>query len=272
MDGSKRNNKSKEFKINQDIHIKSTSILPKNRKLLKGVLIFLILSIVSINCMLGFFGYPNFDVECINDVSHKWTADLNTYLNKNLFVTNLLIISSSLFIDLILVCVSITWTMRSNSWRFIMALLIFYLFRSIIQNVFHMRYPDGFIWNYPGLPSLAVSYFITNDFFFSGHVGLPIIVACEFIKHKNYKMALFSIFSCVFEFVVMIIIRGHYIIDLIFGVITAHYIFILVDKYIYFIDETCLSLKEDHDHLQIKKNYQEGDFPKNSTDDDSKKN
>jgi len=34
-----------------------------------------------------------------------------------------------------------------------------------------MEKPSGYIWHYPGFPSLVVPYAATNDFFFSGHVG-----------------------------------------------------------------------------------------------------
>jgi len=98
------------------------------------------------------------------------------------------------------------------------------------------------LWDYPGLPSLAVSYLKSNDFFFSGHVGFPIIIGLEFKSQKNHYMYVFSLFTSFFEASTMIVLRGHYSIDLITGVIFSHYIYILTDKYIYILDDSCIGM------------------------------
>jgi hypothetical protein len=108
-----------------------------------------------------------------------------------------------------------------------------------------MSFPDGYLWEYPGFPSITVSYLKTNDFFFSGHVGLPIIGALEFYGEEKMPLACFCMFTCLLEFFTMIITRGHYLIDLICGVIIAHYVYMLVDRYIYLVDGfTCLSMRD----------------------------
>lgn len=38
---------------------------------------------------------------------------------------------------------------------------------------------DGFMFRYPGFPSLSVPYHDSNDFFFSGHVGTSFIMVLE---------------------------------------------------------------------------------------------
>jgi hypothetical protein len=105
-----------------------------------------------------------------------------------------------------------------------------------------MRYPEGYLWEYPGFPAIAISYLKTNDFFFSGHVGLPIILGFEFRKVGCNSMFYFAIFIVFVEAFTMIVTRGHYIIDLITGVIVAHYIFILVSEYIHYVDDSCVSM------------------------------
>jgi hypothetical protein len=220
------------------------SVKKVNKKtLFKGLIIMSMLTVVFLNCIYG-FGLPSSEIECIEDVSHKYTENINTYMHENKNVTNAITIFSSICIDIIMVSMSVHWVLQSDSWRLIVCLVHFYLFRGFIQGMFQMKYPQGFIWEYPGLPSLAVSYLKTNDFFYSGHCGLPIIAACEFFAHRKYLLGFFSIFGCVVEFIVMTIMRGHYIIDLIFGIITAHYFFIIVDRFIYIIDNSYFTLKE----------------------------
>lgn len=99
-----------------------------------------------------------------------------------------------------------------------------------------MRYPDGYLWEYPGIPSVTVSYLKTNDFFFSGHVGFPIIIGMECHKLNKKYLMVFCLFTSLFEACTMIVTRGHYIIDIITGLGMAHYFYMIVDKYITFMD------------------------------------
>jgi len=107
-----------------------------------------------------------------------------------------------------------------------------------------MSYPEGYIWEYPGFPSLMVSYLKTNDFFYSGHVGLPIILMSEFYVLKRFNMFGFCIFTFFIEAFTMIATRGHYSIDLITGAIFAHYIFQNVEKNIHYIDSLTIGKTE----------------------------
>jgi hypothetical protein len=100
-----------------------------------------------------------------------------------------------------------------------------------------MKYPEGYLWADPGFFSIAVSYLKTNDFFFSGHVGVPVIIGLEFKNMGIYSMFYFSLFTICFEAFTMVVTRGHYCIDLITGVIVAHYIYIHVEKNIDYIDK-----------------------------------
>jgi hypothetical protein len=207
--------------INEDIN--------KREIIVKSSIVVLSLAAIIMNCYLG-YGLPNTNIQCMNDTTHTVTEKINLYLNKNIQIRNIIIILSSLYEDLIMITMCVYWIFKIKSWRVVICILIFYIFRGIIQMLFQMRYPEGYSWDYPGFPSLIVSYLRTNDFFYSGHVGLPIIIACEFFKNNKHSLGYFSLCCCLVEFTVMLIMRGHYIIDLIFGIIIAHYIFIIVDK------------------------------------------
>jgi len=100
-----------------------------------------------------------------------------------------------------------------------------------------MKFPEGYLWDYPGFPSLFVSYLKSNDFFYSGHVGLPVLQICEFYKIKKYNLIPLSAFIVVLEFFTMIVLRGHYTVDLFAGIIIAHYSFMISDQLIYIVDD-----------------------------------
>ena len=99
-----------------------------------------------------------------------------------------------------------------------------------------MKYPEGYIFTYPGLPSLAVSYAHTSDFFFSGHVGVTTFLALENYSNRCYFLATISAISAIFEFWVMTFLRGHYTIDLLFGLAIAHYLWIISGKLAPYVD------------------------------------
>lgn len=107
-----------------------------------------------------------------------------------------------------------------------------------------------------------VGYGPTNDFFFSGHVGLPLIAALEFNKTKLNIPAVFCLLVCFLEAFLLIITRGHYSIDIFAGLVTGHYYFLLIDKYIDVVDTSIIGMKkgeevpqaenEDNDYQKVK--------------------
>ena len=202
------------------------------------------ITILYFNTVYGFL-LPHGEVSCIFDKTFILTKNLNDFFAKNLNYRNLLIIISSLFIDIVIIAFGLCWSIYGRSWRPILAYFLFYAFRYMTQNLFQMAYPDGYLWEYPGFPSIVVPYLKTNDFFFSGHVGFPLIAAFEFKDFKLNFLFVFCILASCFETITMIVLRGHYIVDLLAGVIFAHYSLLLSDKYKYIFDDSCISMKEE---------------------------
>ena len=124
-----------------------------------------------------------------------------------------------------------------------------------------MKFPDGFLWGYPGFPSIMVSYLKTNDFFYSGHCGLPIVLLCEFRLLKMNIMSGICLFTFFLETFTMLTLRGHYTIDVIAGAIFAHYIWDNTKKYSYLVDNlTFNSPKENQNDLKIEEiNFEKSD-------------
>lgn len=88
---------------------------------------------------------------------------------------------------------------------------------------------EGFLFGYPGFWSVTVPYHDTNDFFFSGHVGTCFLIALEYRAAKWYKMHYFTIFIMLNQWAMMTLVRTHYFIDLIAGLIISHYVFIIAE-------------------------------------------
>lgn len=114
-----------------------------------------------------------------------------------------------------------------------------------------MKFPEGYAWDYPGFPSIMVSYLKTNDFFFSGHCGLPILLLCEFNFLKIQWIKIICIFTFVLECFTMLSLRGHYSIDIIAGAIFAHYIWDNTNKYIHHIDNLTFNNQNNQKEGQV---------------------
>lgn len=60
-----------------------------------------------------------------------------------------------------------------------------------------MNRVEGFLYSYPGFPSITVPYHDTNDFFYSGHIGQCAMVFYEYKAAKWNKWAGFAMFVLV---------------------------------------------------------------------------
>lgn len=102
------------------------------------------------------------------------------------------------------------------------------------MNVFEQ--PEGYNWGWPGWFSITVPYGQTNDFFFSGQVGLCMIMFLEFYAVGWLWMSLFSLMTMTIQIVMLYALRAHYSVDMIAGFVFAHYLWILSEKYSYLVD------------------------------------
>lgn len=95
---------------------------------------------------------------------------------------------------------------------------------------------EGFLFTYPGFPSLSVPYHDTNDFFFSGHIGTCLLVFLEYRSAKWSRMSYFALFIMVNQWIMMMLVRTHYVIDMVTGLLVAHYMYIHAEKLSYYAD------------------------------------
>ena len=105
-----------------------------------------------------------------------------------------------------------------------------------------MQRSYGRNWNYPGFPSLAINYWDSNDFFYSGHLGTIAIWTSLYYAEGYRCMFIFCICLAIFMCLVMISVRIHYTIDLITGYIVGHWCIMQADWVCYFLDVKILGL------------------------------
>lgn len=172
----------------------------------------------------------------IKDNIFIMTESMNAYFREDESRRNAFVIFCSTLLDILVLVSFGRFALYATTFRLFIALILFYSIRAIIQAICTLEQPEGYDWGYPGWFSLTVPYGITNDFFYSGHVGVCFIFYLEFSAIGWFWLSMFSLLTMVFQIVLMIALRAHYSIDMISGVAFGHFFWIMAEKYSYLID------------------------------------
>ena len=173
----------------------------------------------------------------IKDLLFVKTIWLNTYFLANIATRNAALILCSLMMDLCVLSFLHRFVVHGSSCRLILASCFFYGFRALIQEIWYVPYPVGYNWGYPGIPSLFVSYGLTADFFYSGHVGICVLMYLEASKEGWENGKLFALLTMIMQWILMVVLRSHYTVDMVCGVIFAHYFYMISENYCYLVDQ-----------------------------------
>lgn len=156
----------------------------------------------------------------IGDGLHTLTARVFAFLSSHPFWADRLLIVSSLGIDAFGTFLLVE-SIVGPSIRPFVGLLILFGLRQICQAVTALPPPEGMIWRSPGVPSLLVTYGVSNDLFFSGHTALAVYGAIELAQWGGPVWAIVGAALAVFECTVVIVLRAHYTMDVFTGAVTA---------------------------------------------------
>lgn len=84
--------------------------------------------------------------------------------------------------------------------------------------------PPNAIWHYPGVPSLLVTYNVSNDYFFSAHTAIAVLGITELlIPARKHWLTAIGVLVAVFEIATVLVVRAHYTMDVFTGGVTALY-------------------------------------------------
>ena len=156
----------------------------------------------------------------VGDGLHEWTAAANEFLHENSYWSTFLLCGSSAIVDFSALLLVIKFIFGS-SLRPYLALLILFLTRQVCQALVTLPSPEGMIWYDPGFPSLFVTYYVTNDLFFSGHTGIVVLAAVELFQVNNRMSKLLGVLLVALQISALIVLRAHYTMDIFAGAIMA---------------------------------------------------
>lgn len=193
------------------------------------------LIVVFLNTLFG-FALPSGKIDCVVDYTHEGTAGINQTLIDNPALRKALMIISALILDILFLTKIGFFIFKSRSWRLIVSIILFFAIRSIAQVIFQEKFPEGYAWYYPGFPSITVSYLKANDFFFNSSTGLLLICALDFYYEEQVTFFVLSLLGIVFQSLLLIFLRGQYIIDIFSSLVIGHFVFLNVQDYIHLLD------------------------------------
>jgi len=173
------------------------------------------------------FPMPNF---CLKDYVFEMLDPINIEIHENTPLLRFFQITSSGLVDLFLLFFGFIKLVRTPTGYPLYTLGVFYGVRAAIQGTFGMRFPDGGIWDYPGVPSVTVPYGLTRDFYYSGHCGFLAISSYMMFTEKFYVLALFGALAIPYVGFVLTLTRIHYSIDIPIGVLCGIYVSIILEK------------------------------------------
>jgi len=181
--------------------------------------------------------YDDDNVLCITDNTYEYTSlfynILRTHNNLRIFLQTFI----SLMLDLNILVFCYLWILRGKSWRIVMTLFIFFSIREFISHNFQIKLDEDIIWGYAGIPSLSISYHKNKTFFFSGTLGLFLIIAVELKSFHFTKLSRFSYINMVLYILLLLSLRAEYSIGIFCSLITAHYSHLLSDKYNHILND-----------------------------------
>jgi hypothetical protein len=159
----------------------------------------------------------------VGDVMHAWTAPVHAFLVEHPHTANGLLIGSSALIDLLGIFLLVT-AIFGPTVRPFLGLLMLFALRQVCQGLCALPAPPGMIWHSTGVPSLLVTYGVSNDLFFSGHTGLAVLGAVELARLKRPWLAVIGILVACFEAGTVLVLRAHYSMDVFTGALAALYV------------------------------------------------
>ena len=211
----------------EDYHKNRIKSDAKSIKLVSAVIILVIWILYRI--FSTFIKIQDLETLCFKDhLQDDVFRPLTMFLSQNLIYRDILLIFSSAILDVTLISFFTIFVLYGNSWKVVLSMVFFYAFRGgFVQNLNLFKFPEMFLFLDPGFFSFAVAYQETPDFFYSGHVGVSFIISYYLRKFGFLRFHYFGCFVTCTQFFTMITLRGHYSIDLVFGLLFAHYFIII---------------------------------------------
>ena len=177
----------------------------------------LVLSLNQIRSYIKKYHSSEQPENCVFDVYRYPSIEISKYLEHHPALNDGFIASDSLIIDFVTISFLFLYITKGYL-SIIYTTCLFYGIRAVALGFGgQWPQPDPFLFRDPGFPSLFVPYDVTNDLYFSGHIGCITFVLSQCLRYKFNKIRNVAIFGFAWTWLMMTICGGHYSNDLILG-------------------------------------------------------
>lgn len=249
---------SKDLPLIEEIKKEIKSISYDKEKQIKLGIILVITILIALDSQIGIFSYAPISESCFVDRLLIITKTPAKFYREHKIFRDTLDTAGSLSIDITFLYLGTRWIFFEETWRLFVATMAFYGLRGVVQALYIMKFDEEYFWEAPFLKSLLVGYIHSNDYFFSGHVGFPVIAASEFIEIGQPYFSIPCFIMMIIEFFIVTLARSHYSIDVFAGVIVARYVFVIVNYWEKFIMKKIKEYKDGKSGLIEEKKKEEG--------------
>ncbi len=195
------------------------------------------------------FGVTQEDPVGIEDKIHNMLFRVNQYFANNSSLKNALIIISNLILDISSIYIVVMWLAFMKNLRMLISISIFFFIKIVSQLIFLVKPPIKNLVEFPGFPSLIYSYKLNEYFFFSGIAGFTFIQIYEFFNYsEKVKFSkVFGVLNSINLFFFSFLSLSYYslyTIDILIGIIIAHYSIKLSNSIHFYFDYKILTRNE----------------------------
>lgn len=153
--------------------------------------------------------------------SSKFFSAINSFMKENIDFTNYNLILTSALIDINVIFICLKF-LSGNNFKSVFLLFSGLILRQLCQFINRLPTPENMIWFHPSVSSMLVTYYVHNDFFFSGHTYVALCAGLEIMSAKNIFAKMYALFFIVYEIMLIISINGHYFMD-IYGAFATYF-------------------------------------------------
>lgn len=129
-----------------------------------------------------------------------------------------------------------------TSIRAMVSFSLFFFVKGQVQNNYLMQRLEGRLWDDPKVPSITIPYHNTNDFYFSGHLGINSMWLVEYYTDGYWCMFYYCCTLMLYNYSFMTSVRIHYVVDFIAGIIVGHWCVMQAEPISYYFDVKILGL------------------------------
>ena len=214
--------------IENGINIKKWIPIPKinlDKKIRISLMIF-----VSIYMIInGYYGQAcvHYQIQCIDDISHKYTKRINNYFLVHKNINFLIKFFFSFLIDISIIYTLIVWSIYSTNIRLISSGITYVTVNIMIKFIHIQKPPENTAFYMHKIFSIFINYNKTSYSFYPMGIGLLIICGFEWKRNNNNIYFYFFIFLFFSESFILIVMKGNYLHEIFTSGLTGHYFFII---------------------------------------------